>query len=80
MKILEGTSYEKEIDTIKYERFTKKDILRTALYDKYVKYMQLRDIAVQHNMMAWADKWENDMKTIRYLLMELNTKGGITLD
>ena len=80
MKILEGTSYEKEIDKIKYERFSKKDILRNALYDKYVKYMQLKDNAVLHNMPEWAAKWEDDMKTTQELLTELNTDGRITLD
>ena len=79
MKILDGTSYEKEIEKIKYERFTKKDILRNALYDKYVKYMQLKDNAVSHNMMEWAEKWEDDMKTTQELLTELNTEGGIKL-
>ena len=80
MKILEGTSYEKEIDKIKYERFSKKDILRNALYDKYVKYMQLKDNAVSNNMMEWAEKWSDDMKTTEELLTELNTEGMITLD
>ena len=80
MKVLDGTSFEKEIDKIKYERFSKKDILRNALYDKYIKYMHLKDNAVLHNMMEWAEKWEDDIKTTQELLTELNTEGRITLD
>lgn len=80
MKVLTGTSFEKEINKIKYERFTKKDILRNALYDKYIKYMQLKDNAVQNGLIEWAEKWDDDMKATRDLLTELNSKGGITLD
>lgn len=80
MKILVGTSFEKEVQDIKFAPDTAKDILRNALYDKYIKYMELRDSAVANNMPEWEKKWYANMKTALALLEQVNRTGGIKLE
>ena len=80
MKVLTGTSFEKEVHDIKFAPDTAKDILRSALYDKYVKYMELHDSALSNNLPEWERKWKANMDTTLSLLEQVNKTGGITLE
>ena len=80
MKILTGTSFEKEVQDIKFAPDTAKDILRNALYDKYVKYMEMHDSAVSNNLPDWEKKWYANMQTTIALLDQVNKTGGIKLE
>lgn len=77
MKVLVGTSFAKEVEALQFTPESRKDILRSALMDKYAALMEKRDHAVAANLPKWIDKWEGDMKTVQELLKEINNHGRI---